>query len=835
MPSNGFTERAQEALRNAQEIVQQKRHSQLDVEHILLALLKPRDGLISKIIEKLNGDPRALARKLDDQLNSSPRLYSSYSGLAQIHISMRAQRVVSAAAEEAAKLGDEFIGVEHLFLAITAERGGTAARLLGEISVDQAGVNTALQEIRGNARITDPTADGRYQALERYSRDLTRMAREGQLDPVIGRDSEIRRVMQVLCRRTKNNPVLIGEPGVGKTAIVEGLAQQIADGSVPQLLKGKRVLALDMGALVAGSRFRGEFEERLKAVMDEVKQAAKEIILFIDELHTVVGAGAAEGALDAANMLKPALARGELQCIGATTLDEYRKHIEKDAALERRFATVFVEQPSPADALLILHGLRPRYEEHHGLKITDAALESAVSLSTRYIQDRFLPDKAIDLMDEAAAKVRLEVFSLPPAVRDLENLLADLETQMEEAGQRQDYAEAARLKAELLLHEEEFNHKRGDFFREHNLDEIVDEEDVADVVARWTGVPVKRMLADEMQKLVDMEDHLHRRVIGQEEAIAAVSDAIRRARAGLKDPKRPMGSFIFVGPTGVGKTELAKALAAFMFEDEDAIVRVDMSEYGERHTVARLIGSPPGYVGYDEGGQLTEAVRRRPYQVVLFDEIEKAHPEVFNTLLQVLDDGRLTDGHGRTVDFRNTLIIMTSNIGTQFLPQNGGLGFHTPKGIADTRNELAEARSRVDRAMKEAFRPEFLNRIDDVILFSPLTLDELRQIVDIQIRELAARVQTQGLSLELNDAARTWLAERGYDRTFGARPLKREIQRALETPISKLLLRGAARPGQGILVRVAADGSALAPEVVGTPTVVVLPLPVEQAVELPLV
>ncbi|MDQ2807072.1 MAG: AAA family ATPase [Chloroflexota bacterium] len=834
MPSNGFTERAQEALRNAQEIVQQKRHSQLDVEHILLALLKPRDGLISKIIEKLNGDPRALARKLDDQLNSSPRLYSSYSGLAQIHISMRAQRVVSAAAEEAAKLGDEFIGVEHLFLAITAERGGTAARLLGEISVDQAAVNSALQEIRGSARITDPNADGRYQALERYSRDLTRLAREGQLDPVIGRDSEIRRVMQVLCRRSKNNPVLIGEPGVGKTAIAEGLAQQIADGSVPQLLRGKRVLALDMGALVAGSRFRGEFEERLKAVMDEVKAAAKEVILFIDELHTVVGAGAAEGALDAANMLKPALARGELQCIGATTLDEYRKHIEKDAALERRFATVFVEQPSVEDALLILRGLRPRYEEHHGLKITDAALDAAVHLSTRYIQDRFLPDKAIDLMDEAAAKVRLEVFSLPPEVRDLENLLADLETQMEEAGQRQDYAEAARLKAELLLREEEFNHKRGAFFREHNLDEIVDEEDVADVVARWTGVPVKRMLADEMQKLVNMEDHLHERVIGQQEAIAAVSDAIRRARAGLKDPKRPMGSFIFVGPTGVGKTELAKALAAFMFDDEDAIVRVDMSEYGERHTVARLIGSPPGYVGYDEGGQLTEAVRRRPYQVVLFDEIEKAHPEVFNTLLQVLDDGRLTDGHGRTVDFRNTLIILTSNIGTQFLPQNGGLGFHTPKGIADTRNELAEARSRVDRAMKEAFRPEFLNRIDDVILFSPLSLDELRQIVDIQIRELAERVQTQGLSLELTDEARTWLAERGYDRTFGARPLKREIQRALETPISKLLLRGAARPGQGILVRVSADGSALAPEVVGTPTVV-LPLPVEQPVELPLV
>ncbi|HUS15864.1 MAG TPA: AAA family ATPase, partial [Chloroflexia bacterium] len=634
-----------------------------------------------------------------------------------------------------------------------------------------------------------------------------------------------RRVMQVLCRRTKNNPVLIGEPGVGKTAIVEGLARQIASGDVPQLLRNKRVLALDMGALVAGSRFRGEFEERLKTVMDEVKQAAKEIILFIDELHTVVGAGAAEGALDAANMLKPALARGELQCIGATTLDEYRKHIEKDAALERRFATVFVEEPSPEDTLQILQGLRPRYEEHHGLKITDGALESAVGLSHRYIQDRFMPDKAIDLMDEAASKVRLEVFSLPPDLRELEAIMADLEAQMELAGQRQDYAEAARLKAELLIREEEYTTKREEFFVAHNLDETVDEEDVADVVARWTGIPVKRMLADEMRKLVDMEEHLHNRVIGQEPAIAAVSDAIRRARAGLKDPRRPMGSFIFVGPTGVGKTELAKALAEFLFDDESAIVRVDMSEYGERHTVARLVGSPPGYVGYDEGGQLTEAVRRRPYQVVLFDEIEKAHPEVFNALLQVLDDGRLTDGHGRTVDFRNTLIIMTSNIGTQFMPQYGGLGFRTPKGIADTRNETAETRSRVDRAMKEAFRPEFLNRIDDVILFSPLSLEELRQIVDIQIRELAERVTTQGLSLELTDEARTWLAERGYDRTFGARPLKRLIQKELETPISKLLLRGELQAGQGVLVRPAEDGEALAAEVVGLATVV---LPVVQ-------
>jgi ATP-dependent Clp protease ATP-binding subunit ClpC len=616
---------------------------------------------------------------------------------------------------------------------------------------------------------------------------------------------------------------------VGKTAIVEGLAQQIASGDVPELLRGKRVLALDMGSLVAGSRFRGEFEERLKAVMDEIRAAGKEIILFIDELHTVIGAGAAEGALDAANMLKPALSRGELQCIGATTLDEYRKHIERDAALERRFATVFVDEPSPEDALLILKGLRPRYEQHHGLKITDAALESAVGLSHRYISDRHLPDKAIDLMDEAASKVRLDVFSLPAELRELQARIAEIEEQKDAASTREDYAQAAYLKTEQTRLEEELAERRGVWFANNNLDETVDEEDVAEIVGRWTGIPVKRMLADEMRRLVDMEEHLHKRVIGQEDAIVAVSDAIRRARAGLRDPRRPMGSFIFVGPTGVGKTELAKALAEFLFDSPDAIVRVDMSEYGERHTVARLIGAPPGYVGYDEGGQLTEAVRRRPYQVVLFDEIEKAHPEVFNALLQVLDDGRLTDGHGRVVDFRNTLIILTSNVGTQFL-QDGGLGFRALKGAAAAQAEEKEARSRVDRAMRDTFRPEFLNRIDDVILFHALTLDELRQIVDLQVADLQTRTAAMNLGLALTDEARTWFAERGYDKTYGARPLKRLISRELETPISKLVLGGTAEPGATIVIDrdPAADALALRVE---APPAVPLPLDMDTPVD----
>ena len=736
-----------------------------------------------------------MTRRLETALNNM-QTYNVGRGTATGYITLRANRVLQGAAEEAERLNDEFISTEHLLLAIANERGGSAARILQEADIDQEKIYVALREIRGDRRVTDANPEERYEALEKFSVDLTKMARENALDPVIGRSEEIRRVMQVLLRRTKNNPVLIGEPGVGKTAIVEGLAQMIASNDVPDLLKGKRVLALDLPAMVAGSKFRGEFEERLKSVMEEVKAARKEIILFIDELHTVVGAGAAEGALDAGNILKPALARGDLQCVGATTLNEYRK-IEKDQALERRFAPVYVDQPSVDDAIAILRGLKPRYEAHHNLQISDEAVVSAVHFSNRYIQDRFLPDKAIDLMDEAASKVRLEIYNLPDYLREQQNRLEGMDREMEDASARQDYAEAMRIKSEKLSLQEEYDKQRSEWFASHNIEETVNEEDVAEVVARWTGIPVKRMVQEEMSRLLNMEDELHKRVIGQQEAIEAVSDAIRRARSGLRDPNRPIGSFIFVGPTGVGKTELAKALAEYMFDSEDAIVRVDMSEYGERHTVARMIGSPPGYVGYDEGGQLTEAVRRRPYQVVLFDEIEKAHPEVFNALLQVLDDGRLTDGHGRTVDFRNTLIIMTSNVGTEFLPTNQGFGFK-PKGIDEA--NFAEAEKRIDTALKSAFRPEFINRIDDIIVFRHLSMEELTQIVDIQAAELASRLATSGIGLRLTQSVREHLAEVGYDRTFGARPLRRTVQRALETPLSKRLLKGDVHSGQAVEV-----------------------------------
>jgi ATP-dependent Clp protease ATP-binding subunit ClpC len=649
--------------------------------------------------------------------------------------------------------------------------------------------------------VTDPQAETRYRVLEKYSRDLTTMAREGKLDPVIGRDSEIMRVIQILSRRTKNNPVLIGEAGVGKTAIVEGLAQKIAYNDVPEILSGKKVVSLDLGAMIAGSRFRGEFEERLKAAIEDIQRSEGEIILFIDELHTVVGAGAAQGALDASNMLKPALARGELQCVGATTLDEYRKHIEKDSALERRFAPVFVEEPDVEDTIKMLKGLRDRYEAHHKVSFSEEALVAAAHLSDRYVSERHLPDKAIDLMDEAAAKLRVALYSLPPELKEMKTEIDRLTAEEETAGLERDYERAAEKKAERLRMEEEFKSQRDIWEAEHELDEIVDEDDVAEVVAQWTGIPVSQMLETEAEKLLHMEDRLHERIIGQHDAIAAISDAIRRARSGLKDPKRPIGSFIFIGPSGVGKTELAKALAEFMFDDEDALLRIDMSEYREQHTVSRLFGAPPGYVGYEEGGQLTEAVRRRPYRVILFDEIEKAHPEVWNALLQILDDGRLTDGQGHIVDFRNTVLIMTSNLGTKFVSKSGPVGYSLPNVEPEDR----EAQRNIQKELKKTFRPEFINRIDEIITFSLLSINEMIKIVDLQMADVRERLSEHGLKVEISEAARIWLAEIGYDPDFGARPLQRALQKHLESPLSVKLLGGEFKRGDIVMVDVSED------------------------------
>ncbi|MCK6582479.1 MAG: AAA family ATPase [Anaerolineales bacterium] len=646
--------------------------------------------------------------------------------------------------------------------------------------------------------MTDPQAETKYRTLEKYSRDLTQLAREGKLDPVIGRDNEILRLIQILSRRTKNNPVLIGEAGVGKTAIAEGLAQKIASNDVPEILTGKRVVALDLGAMIAGSRFRGEFEERLKAVMEEVQRAKGDIILMIDELHTVVGAGAAQGAMDASNMLKPALARGELQCIGATTLDEYHKHIEKDAALERRFAPIYVDEPSVDDTIKMLLGLRDRYEAHHKVRFSDEALSAAAHLADRYVTDRHLPDKAIDLMDEAAAKLRVALYSMPPDLKAMKTEVDKLQAEEEQAGLNRDYERAAQKKAERLRLEQEYHEKRDHWEAEHHLDEVVDVNDIAAVVHQWTGIPVTQMLETESEKLLHMEARLHERIIGQEEAIHAISDAIRRARSGLKDPARPIGSFIFIGPSGVGKTELAKALAWFMFDDEDAMVRIDMSEYREQHTVSRLFGAPPGYVGYEEGGQLTEAVRRRPYRVLLFDEIEKAHPEVWNALLQILDDGRMTDGQGNVVDFRNTVLIMTSNLGTEYVRRGGTLGFLPQKSDDAER----DAHDKIDKALKAAFRPEFLNRIDEIIMFSPLSLEQMEQIVILQMKEVQDRLNEHNITVQLTDAARSWLAKEGYDPAFGARPLRRAIQKHVESPLSVELLSGKFKDGAEVVVDV---------------------------------
>ena len=800
MKQERFTEQAQEALALSQELVRQYKHSQWSVPHILLALLMQERGLVGDVFKELGADVAVVRREVESVLDKAPKV--TYEA-AQIYATPDVAQLINRADEEANRLKDEFIGTEHLLVAMAAETKGEVADILRRFGIDREKIYGALQKLRGGHRVTDARAESKYRSLEKYGRDLTEFAREGRLDPVIGRDDEIKRVMQVLTRRTKNNPVIVGEAGVGKTAIAEGLAQKIAADDVPDSLKGRRVVALDMGALIAGSKFRGEFEERLKAVMDEVRQSQGEVILFIDEIHTVVGAGAAEGAVDASNMLKPALAHGELQCVGATTLDEYRKFIEKDKALERRLQPVFLGEPSVESTIEMLKGLRPRYEAHHKVKISDEALEAAARLSQRYIADRHLPDKAIDLIDEAASKINIDTQSAPPEVKELEKQLQQLSNEEEAASQRQEYERAAGLKSERMRLEAEYNQAKSDWLKGEKIDEVVDAKDIAYLISSWTGIPVSQMLEGEADKLLHMEERIHERLINQEEAVTVVSDAIRRSRAGLKDPSRPIGSFLFLGPTGVGKTELARTLARFLFDDENAMVRLDMSEYQERHTVSRLIGAPPGYVGYDEGGQLTELVRRRPYRVILLDEVEKAHPEVFNTLLQLLDDGRLTDGHGRTVDFKNTVVIMTSNAGVELIKRNTAIGFATTKeGAKAQKRSYENMKEKVLGEVRKTFRPEFLNRIDEIVVFHELTEGQLRSIVDLMIKELENRLAERNLAIEVTGAAKSWLAKEGFDPVYGARPLRRAIERYVENPLSTKLLRGEFNEGDMVLVDV---------------------------------
>ncbi|HAC18917.1 MAG TPA: Clp protease [Dehalococcoidia bacterium] len=796
-PEN-FTEQAREAIGASQEILRQLQHSQWDSEHILMALLDQDKGVAIDIMTEMGVYVDAIKTRLTAILGKAPKVASQTN---QIFVTPRVEALLNRSKVEADRLGDDFIGTEHLFIALTQEEQGGVAEVLKQHNVDTERVYQALQKIRGDHRLDNPSAENRYRSLERFSIDLTQLARDGKLDPVVGREMEVARAMQTLIRRTKNNPVMIGGAGVGKTAIAEGLAQAIVGGNVPEELAGRRLLALDMGSLVAGAKFRGEFEERLKAVMDEIKQAQGEIILFIDEIHTVVGAGAAEGAIDASNLMKPALSRGELQCLGATTEDEYRRYIEKDAALERRFQPILVEEPDTEIAVDMLKALRPKYEAHHNVKILDDALESAVRLSQRYISDRLLPDKAVDLIDEAASKLRMDAQALPSEeIREQEAELDRLESEERSASQRADYEQAAELRSERLRMQFEYEQACADSTGNAGETEVTSES-IGSLIATWTGIPVDRLLESEAEKLLHMEERLHDRVIGQEAAIVAVSDAVRRARASLKDPKRPIGSFIFLGPTGVGKTELARSLADYLFDDESNMVRIDMSEYQEKHTISRLIGAPPGYVGFEEGGQLTEAVRRRPFRVVLFDEIEKAHPDVFNALLQILEDGRLTDGHGRTVDFRNTLIIMTSNLGT-------GLENKEPVGfLRDVDGEESKRlRASVDDALKRAFRPEFLNRIDEIIVFDALSKDQIHEIVDLMIVEVGERLEEHGVTIELTGAAKDWLADEGYDSQYGARPLRRAIQRHIENPLSKLILAQEFSEGSHIIADAGDDG-----------------------------
>ncbi len=790
-----YTEQAREALARSQQAVLEYRHSQWDAEHLLLGLLRLENGTPARLLEHLSTDVSALTSELESILSAGAKTNAS-SSTGQIFATPRIQNVLDTAKRESRRMNDEYVSADHLLLALTQQTQGEVFRIFRKYNITQERVYQAMQEVRGSARVTDRNAEGKYKALERYSIDLTKMAKEGSLDPVVGREAEIRRVMQILTRRTKNNPVLIGDAGVGKTAIAEGLAQRVFAGDVPDSLKNRRVISLQVGSLVAGSKFRGEFEERLKAVMDELKRAEGEIILFIDEIHTVVGAGAGEGALDASNMMKPALAKGDMQTVGATTPREYRAYIESDSALERRFSPVWVDEPDIATSVEMLQILRPRYEKHHGLRIDDGAITAAVRLSARYITERKLPDKAIDLIDEASAKIRISRESMPKELKDMGVTLQQLQQEESTASERSDYETAAKKRSEWLRMKTEYDAAKNKWGNEHKVPDMVTEEVIADLIAERTGIPVTNLIESEREKLLHLEERLHERIVGQNDAVVAVSDAIRRARTGLKDPKRPVGSFIFLGPTGVGKTELARSLAELLFGEEDNMIRLDMSEYQERHTVSRLIGSPPGYVGYGEGGQLTEEVRRRPFSVVLFDEIEKAHPEVFNTLLQLLDDGRLTDGQGHTVDFRNIVVIMTSNLGSD-LVNNQNFGF---QGEDAEKEESENIHRQINERLKSFFRPEFLNRIDEIIIFDPLEREQILDIVDKMASEVAERAGEMNVKLTLTKAAKEWLARDGYDKMYGARPLKRSIQRHLANELSRLILSGEFLEGFSVTV-----------------------------------